>query len=420
MSKTGFYDAKAKRQFLEDVTTTYGHQVSRLNIMAYVSHNSLPIPYWFLNDKSRNLGRGTYSTSAPIAKLSKVNQPTPINLDPLLFANTQVEPDHNVALMATVTPINRRQNVAAIVENLIPSKDPTYVEFGPFSSIVKIIDSNIFYPVFITGLSGNGKTLSIEQACAKLRRECIRVNITEETDEDDLVGGHTLIDGSIVYREGPVLTAMRRGAILILDEVDLNATKIMCLQSIMEGKPYHIKKTGEKVFPAIGFNIFATANTKGKGSDDGRFIGTKVMNEAFLERFPITFEQDYPPERIELKILSHNMDKFNCRDNPFAENLVKWAGVIRKSFADGATNEVISTRRLVHIVSAYAIFQDRLEAVELCLNRFDQETKSSFLDLYTKVDGNVEKKQQDVPPDVQEDKSPTFNQLGLPDSEVPF
>jgi len=392
MSKTGFYDANAKRDFVEDLAVRFGPTVARSQVLDLAAEKAFPIPYWFLNDKSRNVGRGMYSTSAPTTKApkAKAERLAPLSLDPSMFANTQVEPDAAVAMVATVTPINRKHNLSAIVENLIPSKDPTYVEFGPFSRIAKIIDSKIFYPVFITGLSGNGKTLSIEQACAKLRRECIRVNITEETDEDDLVGGNTLVDGSIVYREGPVLTAMRRGAVLILDEVDLNATKIMCLQSIMEGKPYHIKKTGEKVFPAIGFNIFATANTKGKGSDDGRFIGTKVMNEAFLERFPITFEQDYPPEKTELKILKGNMDKFNCMDEKFAANLVKWANVIRKSFADGATNEVISTRRLVHIVSAFAIFRNRLEAVELCLNRFDSETKASFLDLYTKVDAEVD------------------------------
>lgn len=390
MSKTGFYDANAKRQFVDDLTTRFGQTVSRSQVLELAGEKGFPIPYWFLNDKSRNVGRGSYSTTASISKPSKREKLGPVDLEPSMFANTQVEPDQAVAMVATVTPINRKQNLAALVENLIPSKDATYVEFGPFSRIAKIIESKIFYPVFITGLSGNGKTLSIEQACAKLKRECIRVNVTEETDEDDLVGGNTLVDGSIVYREGPVLTAMRRGAVLILDEVDLNATKIMCLQSIMEGKPYHIKKTGEKVFPAVGFNIFATANTKGKGSDDGRFIGTKVMNEAFLERFPITFEQDYPPEKVELKILNRNMQKFNCVDEKFAENLVKWAGVIRKSFADGATNEVISTRRLVHIVSAFAIFRNRIEAVELCLNRFDHETKTSFLDLYTKVDADVD------------------------------
>ena len=410
MSKTGFYDANAKRQFVDDLTVRFGQTVSRSQVLELAGEKGFPVPYWFLNDKSRNVGRGSYSTTASVTKPSKPEKLGPVDLDPSMFANTQVEPDQAVAMVATVTPINRKQNLAALVENLIPSKDATYVEFGPFSKIAKIIDSKIFYPVFITGLSGNGKTLSIEQACAKLKRECIRVNVTEETDEDDLVGGNTLVDGSIVYREGPVLTAMRRGAVLILDEVDLNATKIMCLQSIMEGKPYHIKKTGEKVFPAVGFNIFATANTKGKGSDDGRFIGTKVMNEAFLERFPITFEQDYPPEKVELKILNRNMQKFNCVDGKFAENLVKWAGVIRKSFADGATNEVISTRRLVHIVSAFAIFRNRIEAVELCLNRFDHETKTSFLDLYTKVDADVDlnaaKQDSEVNPDPYADDIP--------------
>lgn len=384
MAKTGFYSATMKQEFCNELATQFGTRVSRTDVLKHAKQKNYPAPYWFLNDKDRNVGRGMYSTD------STVDCKPVVELTPELFSSNTVQPETaQAAMVATVTPIRRNANMTAVAENLVPETDPTYVEFGDFSNIERIIQSKIFYPVFITGLSGNGKTLSVEQACAKLGREMIRVNITEETDEDDLVGGYTLVDGNIVYREGPVLTAMRRGAVLILDEVDLNATKIMCLQSIMEGKPYHIKKTGEKVFPAVGFNIFATANTKGRGSDDGRFIGTKIMNEAFLERFPITFEQNYPPDKVELKIVQKNMKKFGCLDEKFAENLVKWANVIRKSFEDGATNDVISTRRLVHIISAFAIFRNRLQAVELCLNRFDTETKTSFLDLYTKVDGDV-------------------------------
>ena len=384
MAKTGFYSASMKQTFCEELATRYGTQVSRSDVLKFATEKSFPPPYWFVNDKARSIGRGLFRTDSDGAA-------APVELSPELFSSNTVQPQAQVALAATVTPIRKNvETMQSAGENLVPERDKTYVEFGDFDKVEKIIQSKIFYPVFITGLSGNGKTLSVEQACAKLGREMIRVNITEETDEDDLVGGYTLVDGNIVYREGPVLTAMRRGAVLILDEVDLNATKIMCLQSIMEGKPYHIKKTGEKVFPAVGFNIFATANTKGKGSEDGRFIGTKVMNEAFLERFPITFEQEYPPEKVELKILLKNMTKFGCMDEKFAANLVKWAGVIRKSFEDGATNEVISTRRLVHIISAFAIFRDRLTAVQICLNRFDTETKNSFFDLYTKVDGEVD------------------------------
>lgn len=387
MAKNGFYSSSKKEEFCSELLTNFGPEVTRRVVISYAETKGYPIPYWFLNDKDRNVGRGSYSVLshtpiAPNAFLSGMDQPAEIGIGMVATVTQLPTPTARAAA--------RISNQEAIAENLIPLSDPTYVEFGPYSKINKIIKSNIFYPVFITGLSGNGKTLSIEQACAQLGRECIRVNITEETDEDDLVGGYTLIEGNIVYREGPVLTAMRRGAILILDEVDLNATKIMCLQSIMEGKPYHIKKTGEKVQPAVGFNVFATANTKGKGSEDGRFIGTKIMNEAFLERFPITFEQEYPPQKVEQKILEKNMIKYGCMDQAFASNLVKWADVIRQSFADGAANEVISTRRLVHIVSAYAIFRSRLTAVELCLNRFDTETKKSFYDLYTKIDGEVD------------------------------
>ena len=282
--------------------------------------------------------------------------------------------------------------VPPIEQNLIPEKDDTFVQFGSFSDIKKIIQSSLFYPTFITGLSGNGKTFSVEQACAQLKREMIRVNITIETDEDDLIGGFRLINGETVWHDGPVVEALRRGAVLLLDEIDLASNKILCLQSILEGKGIFLKKTGKYVYPSPGFTVFATANTKGKGSDDGRFIGTNVLNEAFLERFPITFEQDYPGASIEKKILASH-----CADETFVENLVRWAEVIRKSFYDGAVDELISTRRLVHIAKAFAIFNDRMKAIQYCVNRFDQDTKQSFIELYTKIDENVEVKTESEP-----------------------
>ena len=281
--------------------------------------------------------------------------------------------------------------VPAVVQNLIPEKDSTFVKFGNFNDVKKIIQSKLFYPTFITGLSGNGKTFSVEQACAQLGRELIRVNITVETDEDDLIGGFRLIDGSTVWHNGPVIEALQRGAILLLDEVDLASNKILCLQSILEGKGVFLKKIGRHVLPAKGFNVIATANTKGKGSDDGRFIGTNVLNEAFLERFPVTFEQSYPSVSIEQKILEKE-----CQDIPFCKHLVDWADIIRKTFFDGGVDEVISTRRLVHIVRAYAIWGDKLKAIQVCLNRFDDETKSAFLDLYDKVDADVDLKSEDA------------------------
>ena len=265
--------------------------------------------------------------------------------------------------------------------NYIPEKDDSYVQFGNFTSVRKVIQSRKFYPIFITGLSGNGKTMSVEQACAATKRELIRVNITIETDEDDLIGGFRLVDGDTVWHNGPVIEALERGAVLLLDEIDLASNKILCLQSVLEGKGVFLKKIGKYVTPKAGFNVIATANTKGKGSDDGRFVGTNILNEAFLERFPITFEQDYPSATVETKILLN----VGC-DPVFAENLVKWAGVIRKTFFDGGVDEVITTRRLVHIVQAYDIFGDRLDAITKCVNRFDDDTKQSFLDLYTKVD----------------------------------
>ena len=273
---------------------------------------------------------------------------------------------------------------AKFTQNLIPDVDPNFVKFGNFPDIKKIIQSKLFYPTFITGLSGNGKTFGVEQACAQLKREVVRVNITIETDEDDLIGGFRLVNGATVWHNGPVIEALERGAILLLDEIDLASNKILCLQSILEGNGIFLKKIGRFVRPAKGFNIFATANTKGKGSDDGRFIGTNVLNEAFLERFPVTFEQSYPSVKTEEKILN-----LLCDDKEFCKRLVDWGDIIRKTFYDGGVEEIISTRRLVHIVNAYKIWKNKEKAIQVCVNRFDDETKQAFLDLYDKVDADV-------------------------------
>ena len=273
--------------------------------------------------------------------------------------------------------------VPPVEQNLVPAVDPNFVKFGNFQDVKKIIQSKLFYPCFITGLSGNGKTFGVEQACAQLKREVVRVNITIETDEDDLIGGFRLVNGSTVWHNGPVIEALERGAILLLDEIDLASNKILCLQSILEGTGVFLKKIGRYVKPAKGFNVIATANTKGKGSDDGRFIGTNVLNEAFLERFPVTFEQEYPTPQTEQRILNKI-----CKDEEFCKRLADWADIIRKTFYDGGIEEIISTRRLVHIVKAYSIFNDKAKAIQVCVNRFDDETKQAFLELYDKVDAD--------------------------------
>jgi len=279
--------------------------------------------------------------------------------------------------------------------NIVPDKDPNYVPFGNFNDVKKILSSKMFYPTFITGLSGNGKTLSVEQACAQLGRELIRVNITIETDEDDLIGGFRLVDGSTVWHNGPVVEALERGAVLLLDEVDLASNKILCLQSILEGKGVFLKKIGKFVRPASGFNIIATANTKGKGSEDGRFIGTNVLNEAFLERFALTFEQEYPTPKTEQRILEKVAANLGVLDEAFCANLANWSDIIRKTFKDGGIDEVISTRRLVHVIRAFAIWQDRMKAIKVCVNRFDDETKQSFIELYDKIDAEVTTEEND-------------------------
>ena len=283
--------------------------------------------------------------------------------------------------------------VSSLTGDIVPKKDPVFVSFGNYPDVKSIIKSKMFYPVFITGLSGNGKTMGVTQACAENKRELIRVNITIETDEDDLLGGYRLKDGQTVWQNGPVIEAMERGAVLLLDEIDLASNKIMCLQPILEGSGVFVKKINRFVKPAHGFNVVATANTKGQGSDDGKFIGTNVLNEAFLERFPITFEQSYPKPSVEEKILVATLKAAGKTDNDFCKKLVTWADVIRKTYFDGGVDEIISTRRLVHIIQAYAIFNKKMKAVEVCTNRFDDDTKNSFIELYTKVDAGASAEQ---------------------------
>ncbi len=374
------YDMSAQIALLEKLHTHFDKDVislKELNDYCLNKKNGIPnFPYFILRE--RKVGRGQYNIVP-----KNVGCVTPA---PKQVAGPSPCPTPSVAAMvAQVIPIASKR-AANVTESFVPDRNETYVPFGFYNDMRDIIKSRIFYPIYITGLSGNGKTFMIEQVCAALKRELIRVNITKRTDESDLIGSYELVDGSTIRREGPVITAMRRGAVLLLDECDLGTEDILCLQPILEGKPYFDKKTGEVVHPAAGFNVIATANTKGKGSDDGRFIGTNLLNEAFLERFAITVEQEYPPAATERKILEKNFAVLGITDTIFIDRLITWAEVIRKSFSDGAVDEVISTRRLVHISKAFSIFNNRLKAIEMCLNRFDTDTKTAFLDLYTKVD----------------------------------
>ena len=300
-----------------------------------------------------------------------------------------IKADVNTSIVNTI-PKNAAQMQSIVNdEKNFASKDDTFVPWGAYFDISKIIKSNMFYPTYISGLSGNGKTFMVEQACAKVGKEFIRVQINPETDEDDLLGGFRLIDGETVFAKGPVLKAMENGAILLLDEIDRATNKIMCLQGILEGKPVLVKKTGEIVKPAEGFNVIATANTKGKGSEDGRFTAASIIDEAFLERFTISIDQKFPGLNIEKKIVLKHMEKFNAVDEDFADKLVTWADIIRKTFFDDGVDEVISTRRLCHIVQTFSIFNKRDKAIDLCISRFDEDTKAAFLDLYSKVDDGV-------------------------------
>ena len=313
---------------------------------------------------------GTYDLTATIESVKHT-----ISTD---VAST-IDPTPNVAKMQSI--VNDERSFAKI--------DPTFVPWGAYNDVTKIIKSEMFYPVYISGLSGNGKTFMVEQAAAKLNREFIRVQINPETDEDDLIGGFRLINGETVFSKGPVLKAMENGAILLLDEIDRATNKIMCLQGILEGKPVLVKKTGETISPAPGFTVIATANTKGKGSEDGRFTAASIIDDAFLERFTVAVDQQFPAVSVEKKIVLNHMKKFGAVDESFAENLVTWADIIRKTFYDDGVDEVISTRRLCHIVQTFSIFNDKMKSLDLCIARFDDDTKTAFLDLYTKVDQGV-------------------------------
>ena len=395
-----FHFTPDRKEFLDALKKKYPNQTS------------------FTKEDFENLGHFPYWV-----KHTRYNfkQGSVFNLQPILTPVTSV----SEAVVAPVAPkpapvpvsVPAQQNVsnmpvAAATESvnmidpnvkIIPEKMSNYVPFGHFKDVKNIISSKIFFPVFVTGLSGNGKTLMIEQVCAQLKRELYRVNITIETDEDDLMGGHTLVNGNIVYREGPVIKAMRKGAVLLLDEVDLGSNKLMCLQSVLEGKGYLIKKTGEWVTPAEGFTILATANTKGQGSEDGKFIGTQIMNEAMLERFAITMQQEYPPVKTERSILSKEMELTGSVDTEFVEKLVDWADVIRKTYYEGAIDDVITTRRLVHIVNAFRMFGDKLKSIQMCISRFDEETRNAVLDLYTKIDAGVNLTEDENPLDESDD-----------------
>ena len=354
-------------------------ELHRTEINNLVKSGKIKDPGWLKSDTYR-VSRGVYSLPIDGNDFSPNLKDVPLTEEK---PKTEKAPTTEIVNQAAFV-------VSSLTGNIVPNKDKVFVPWGHFKDIKSIVSSKQFYPIFITGLSGNGKTMNVSQACAQTKRECIRVNITIETDEDDLLGGYRLQDGQTVWQNGPVIEAMERGALLLLDEIDLASNKIMCLQPILEGNGVFLKKINKFIKPVDGFNVIATANTKGQGSDDGKFIGTNILNEAFLERFPITVEQSYPTNKIETKILNNVMTEKGLTKNSdveFATNLVTWADIIRKTYYEGGIDEIISTRRLVHIVEAFSIFKDKMKAIELCTNRFELDTKTSFLDLYTKVDG---------------------------------
>ena len=380
-----------KATLIATLKNKFGAFAKRKDILTFVKEQNMPIPNWLINGAEyKSDTRGIINLGTTV--MAKKETPEPV-------INAQV---------LQIEPL-RQKKLISEVGNLVPEKDANYVPFGFYRDLDSIISSKVFYPVFITGLTGNGKTTMVEQVCAKQKRECIRVNVSIETDEDDLIGGRTLIDGNITFQEGPVLLAMRRGAVLLIDEIDRGSNKLMCIQGILEGKPFFNKKTGDVIHPAPGFTVIATANTKGQGSDSGKYIAAQILDEAFLERFPITVEQEYPSNKIERKIVINNMNTYNCVNEEFADKLVKWAEVIRKTYMEEAIDEMISTRRLVHIVRAFSMFKDQKKAIELCISRFDADTKSAFLDLYKKLEEPTDTAQPtEEPVKVDDDKEIEF------------
>jgi hypothetical protein len=364
-------------------------------------------PQWLIKNADYKIGKSLFKLPVEASDVSTVKTESKSGTaEKLMTKAPEVETKSEAAYI-----------VSSLTGNIVPKKDPVFVSFGNYPDVKSIIKSNMFYPIFITGLSGNGKTMGVTQACAENKRELIRVNITIETDEDDLLGGYRLKDGQTVWQNGPVIEAMERGAVLLLDEIDLASNKIMCLQPILEGSGVFVKKINRFVKPADGFNVVATANTKGQGSDDGKFIGTNVLNEAFLERFPITFEQKYPSVSVEEKILVNTLKKSGLADKDFCKKLVTWADVIRKTYFDGGVDEIISTRRLVHIIQAFSIFRKKIKAIEVCTNRFDDDTKNSFMELYSKVDGGAsaeeiaeQQRQSDISSQVDDNDSESDDQ----------
>ena len=363
-----------QKQFITLCNKEFGEikEITRKQLIQVEKKYKVAFPQWLVSDKDLKISKGLYKM--------------PSESDDTIVSTVEKTVDNS-------TPATTNKEAAYIMSsltgNIVPIKDKNFVSFGNYPDVKNIISSNRFYPVFITGLSGNGRTLAVTQACAELKKELIRVNITIETDEDDLLGGYRLKDGQTVFQNGPVIEAMERGAVLLLDEIDLASNKIMCLQPILEGSGVFVKKINKWVRPKEGFNVIATANTKGQGSEDGKFIGTNVLNEAFLERFPVTFEQKYPTTATEKKILVNTLKSYGKSDVKFVDKLVTWADVIRKTYYDGGVDEIISTRRLVHIAQAYAIFGNKMKSIEMCTNRFDDDTKNSFVELYTKVDSGV-------------------------------
>ena len=298
-----------------------------------------------------------------------------------------------VALIPTVVTVTQPVPIVIIpktstdISGSIPTLKKHYVQWGNYKDVERLLASNKFFALYLTGDSGTGKDIMIEQACAKLGRAMIRVQITRETKEDQLVGSKSLVNGNIVYEDGPIVWAAENGACINLSEISAgDANELLCLQHVLEGDAFFVKSANKWVTPKAGFCVIATDNTKGMGSDSGKFVGTNILNSAFLERFKMTMEQQYPPVKIEREILAKEMLRHKSEvDTKFIEELSDWVAVIRKTYMDEGIDEQITTRRACHIVDVHCNFFPVDKAIQLCTARFDDTTQAAFLTLWEKM-----------------------------------
>lgn len=368
--------------------------IDRTTVLSAARAAGVANPAWLTNDPANRAGRGYYRIPADKIAVAKSLNTTPVAerkpTTAVTVPSASAAPVVAAAAQGTSNSlVDATLSLAAIAEcgDCIPQKDALFVAYGHYDTVKRIIGSRRWAPSYVVGPSGCGKTYAYQQACADLKREYYEVQITTETTEDDLLGGFRLVNGETKFIYGPVTLAMMRGGFLVLDEIDQATSKVMCLQQVLNGKPVFLKKINQWVKPAEGFNVGATANTKGNGDDTGRFVGANPLNVAFRDRLSgMCFVADYPTPAVEKKILNKAMAVAGVDDAEFAALLVDWAGMIRKTNREGGLDETMTTRRLVQIAQNLSILGERTLAVELGINIYDEITREAMLSLFQKID----------------------------------